>query len=138
MCEERQLPHGLLVIEGRSVSLDNREAIGRGNGVLTGDHDLAQIDLSERAEEAAAFLKAMSHEGRLMILCHLFNGERSVTELEQMLGSRQAAVSQQLARLRLEGMVSTRRDGKTIYYSVSDERVLRILSVVHAMFCEDM
>ena len=67
--------------------------------------------LGARAVEASDFLKVLSHEGRLKILCHLATRERSVTELEGLLGARQAAVSQQLARLRLEGFVSTRREG---------------------------
>lgn len=80
-------------------------------------------EMTAQAEAAAAFLKALAHEGRLMILCHLSAGEKSVTELEQLLSSRQAAVSQQLARLRLEGFVSARREGKAIYYSLSDPKV---------------
>ncbi len=89
-----------------------------------------------RAETAAAFLKALSHEGRLMILCYLSSGEKSVTELEQLLSSRQAAVSQQLARLRLEGLVSARRDGKAIYYSLSEPRAERLIGVLYDMFCK--
>ncbi|WP_370252757.1 ArsR/SmtB family transcription factor [Nioella sp.] len=91
--------------------------------------------LAENATEASQLLKAVSHEGRLMILCYLATGEKSVTELEQLLHARQAAVSQQLARLRLEGLVSTRRDGKTIWYSLSDQRAVRILELVYEMFC---
>ncbi len=87
-----------------------------------------------QAAEAAAFLKALSHEGRLMILCHLAAGERSVTELEGLLGSRQAAVSQQLARLRLEGLVTTRRDGKAIYYSIQDPKVLEQVRLMQELF----
>lgn len=87
------------------------------------------------AEEAAAFLKALSHGGRLMILCHLVSGEKSVTELEQLLSLRQAAVSQQLARLRLEGLVSARRDGKAIFYSIEDPRVRRTIKLVYDLFC---
>jgi ArsR family transcriptional regulator len=83
---------------------------------------------------AAAFLKALSHEGRLMILWHLTVGERSVTELEALLGTRQAAVSQQLARLRLEGLVSTRRDGKTIIYAIRDPKVLRQVRLMEELF----
>jgi ArsR family transcriptional regulator len=90
-----------------------------------------------RSAEAAAFLKALSHEGRLMILCHLTEGERSVTELERLLESRQAAVSQQLARLRLEGLVSTRRDGKAIFYSIQDPKVLQLVKLLHDMYCRD-
>jgi ArsR family transcriptional regulator len=92
-------------------------------------------ELIRQAENASNFLKALSHEGRLMILCHLTSGEKSVTELEGLLGSRQAAVSQQLARLRLEGLVSCRRDGKTIYYTLSDPRAMRMMALVHDMFC---
>ena len=91
--------------------------------------------LALNATEAAQLLKAVSHEGRLMILCYLAIGEKSVTELEQLLHARQAAVSQQLARLRLEGLVSTRRDGKTIWYRLSDERTVRILELIYEMFC---
>ncbi|MCK0138623.1 metalloregulator ArsR/SmtB family transcription factor [Aliiroseovarius sp. F47248L] len=85
--------------------------------------------------DASTLLKAISHEGRLMILCHLVTGEKSVTELEHLLHARQAAVSQQLARLRLEGLVTPRRDGKTIYYSLTDERPRRILEVIYELFC---
>lgn len=93
-------------------------------------------DMMARAEHAAAFLKALSHEGRLMILCHLSTGEKSVTELEQLLSSRQAAVSQQLARLRAEGLVSARRDGKAIYYSLCEPRAERLIGVLYDMFCK--
>ena len=89
-----------------------------------------------QATAAANFLKALSHEGRLMILCHLSSGEKSVTELEHLLESRQAAVSQQLARLRLEGLVSCRRDGKAIYYSIQDPKVSRTIALVYDMFCK--
>ena len=92
-------------------------------------------DMIAHAQEAASFLKALSHEGRLMILCHLVSGEKSVSELEELLGSRQAAVSQQLARLRIEGLVSTRRDGKAIYYSIGDQRVGRMVSLMFDLFC---
>jgi DNA-binding transcriptional ArsR family regulator len=94
-------------------------------------------DMIRQAEQAANFLKALSHEGRLMILCYLTQGEKSVTELETLLGSRQAAVSQQLARLRLEGLVSCRREGKAIIYALSDPRALRMMGLIHEMFCGD-
>lgn len=89
------------------------------------------------AERAAVFLKAISHEGRLLILCHLVDGEKSVSELEDLLSARQAAVSQQLARLRYEGLVTTRREGKTIHYRLSDERPRQILELLHDMFCRE-
>lgn len=89
------------------------------------------------AQQAANFLKAISHEGRLMILCHLASGEKSVTELEDLLSARQSAVSQQLTRLRLEGLVTPRREGKTIYYSLTDERPKQIMEVVYNLFCRE-
>ena len=91
--------------------------------------------MAENAVNAANFLKALGHEGRLMILCHLVTGEKSVTELEELLSSRQSAVSQQLTRLRLEGFVTPRRDGKTIYYSLTDERPKQIMEIVYDLFC---
>ena len=89
----------------------------------------------KNAQAASNFLKAISHEGRLMILCHLASGEKSVTELEDLLSARQAAVSQQLTRLRLEGLVTPRRDGKAIYYSLTDDRARQIIEVVYDLFC---
>jgi ArsR family transcriptional regulator len=94
-------------------------------------------DLGTRADAAANFLKALAHEGRLTILCHLISGEKSVTELETLLASRQAAVSQQLARLRLEGLVRPRRDGKVIYYSLSDQRTERMIGLLNELFCQE-
>lgn len=102
------------------------------------DPDMCAEDLEKmmkNAQAASNFLKAISHEGRLMILCHLASGEKSVTELEDLLSARQAAVSQQLSRLRLEGLVKPRRDGKTIYYSLTDDRPRQIIEVVYDLFC---
>lgn len=93
----------------------------------------AMLDL---AHTAAEFLKAISHEGRLMILCHLATGEKTVTELEDLLSARQAAVSQQLSRLRLEGLVTPRREGKAIYYRLTDRRAIQMLEVVYDLFCK--
>ncbi|MEB8388575.1 metalloregulator ArsR/SmtB family transcription factor [Rhodobacteraceae bacterium KMM 6894] len=105
--------------------------------VLTNDMSDAEIDrMMDSACNAANFLKAISHEGRLMILCHLATGEKSVTELERLLSSRQAAVSQQLSRLRTEGLVAPRRDGKAIYYRLTDPRAVQILDVVYDLFCK--
>lgn len=99
------------------------------------DEEIERLMVS--ACDAANFLKAISHEGRLMILCHLATGEKSVTELERLLSARQAAVSQQLSRLRLEGLVHPRREGKVIYYSLADKRAAKILDVVYDLFCAE-
>ncbi|MDE4059695.1 metalloregulator ArsR/SmtB family transcription factor [Phaeobacter gallaeciensis] len=91
--------------------------------------------MAQRAADAASFLKTLAHEGRLMILCHLGTGEKSVGELEALLNMRQAAVSQMLARLRDEGLVETRRDGKTIFYSLKDRNTEEIIALLYRQFC---
>lgn len=103
--------------------------------------DMSDVEIERMMNNACTasnFLKAISHEGRLMILCHLAAGEKSVTELEELLSARQAAVSQQLSRLRTEGLVAPRREGKTIYYSLTDKRAIQILDVVYNLFCKDI
>ena len=87
------------------------------------------------AGDAARLLKALANEKRLQVLCLLAEGERSVTELENILSLRQPTVSQQLARLRLDDLVTTRRDGKTIYYSLANDDVRRVISVIYDMYC---
>ena len=83
------------------------------------------------ASQASDLLKALSHENRLLILCLLADGEKAVTELEKALGMRQPAVSQQLARLRADGLVTGRRDGKTIYYSISSEPAKLVIQLLY-------
>ncbi|MEC8040895.1 MAG: metalloregulator ArsR/SmtB family transcription factor [Pseudomonadota bacterium] len=95
----------------------------------------AAAEMAGNAQAAAAYLKTLAHEGRLMILCHLGAGEKSVGELENLLEIRQAAVSQMLARLREEGLVSTRREGKTIYYSLADENTSEVIALLYRLFC---
>lgn len=87
------------------------------------------------AAEAAALLKALAHEGRMMILCHLATGEKTVGELETLLGERQAAVSQKLARLRTEGLVACRAEGKSRHYSVADPRAAEVVALMHRLYC---
>jgi DNA-binding transcriptional ArsR family regulator len=94
--------------------------------------------LMRNARKASNFLKALSHESRLLLLCLLAERERSVSELENILSLRQSAVSQQLARLRYDGMVDTRRDGKTIYYSIANDDVRQVISVVYNIFCANV
>jgi DNA-binding transcriptional ArsR family regulator len=98
--------------------------------------NLVDVDrMAANAREASDFLKALAHESRLMILCNLLDGENTVGELEEFLSLRQSTVSQQLARLRLEGLVSARRDGKTILYSIADEKVRAVIGVLYDTFC---
>lgn len=106
--------------------------------VISQDMNDDELDrLISNATVASNFLKALSHEGRMVILCHLVTGEKSVTELEDLLSARQAAVSQQLSRLRLEGLVIPRREGKAIYYRLADDRPQKLLETVYELFCGD-
>lgn len=92
-------------------------------------------ELVLKARKASEFLKALAHENRLLILCLLSERERSVTELEQLLSLSQPTVSQQLARLRLDGLVDTRRDGRTVYYHLSDDATRRFIKAIYEKFC---
>ena len=92
--------------------------------------------LASQAEQASGFLKTLAHEGRLMILCALVDGEKSVAELERLGHAKQAAVSQQLARLRAEGVVTARRDGRTIWYSLHDPKAKQMVGLLYQMFCK--
>ncbi|MBN9441859.1 metalloregulator ArsR/SmtB family transcription factor [Bosea sp. (in: a-proteobacteria)] len=91
--------------------------------------------LMRKARKASDFLKALSHENRLLLLCLLAERERTVTELENLLSLRQPMVSQQLARLRLDQLVTTRRDGKAMYYSLANDDVRRVIAVIYDIFC---
>ena len=92
-------------------------------------------ELFEQTNRASEMLKALSHETRLLILCLLSEGEKSVSELEETLSMSQAAVSQQLARLRFDRLVKTRRDGRSIYYSIADEEVSALIGALYDIFC---
>lgn len=89
----------------------------------------------DKAEAAAAFLKTLANENRLLVLCHLAQGEKSVTELESLLGIRQSNLSQQLARLRTEGVVKTRRDAKSVYYALNSDEAALLVQLLYRLFC---
>lgn len=92
-------------------------------------------DLRENARRASVLLKAMSNERRLLILCHLAASEKSVGELEKLVGLSQSALSQHLARLRRDGLVATRRAAQTIFYSLSGEEPQAVMATLHALYC---
>lgn len=94
-------------------------------------------DMSDHARAAADLLKALAHETRLMILCLLVDGEKSVGELEQLTQLRQPSVSQQLARLRFDGLVTAKREGRTIYYSLGSEEARRVVTLLYELYCKE-
>lgn len=93
-----------------------------------------KYELIEAADRASVFLKALSGRSRLLLLCHLWEGEKSVGELARLTNSRDTAVSQQLALLRRQGMVTARRSGQTIFYSLTSDEVVQILEALQGMF----
>ena len=101
--------------------------------------DMAREDFDamlEQAKKASDLLKALSHETRLLILCLLTEGEKSVSDLEEILSMPQAAVSQQLARLRFDRLVNSRRDGRMIYYSIAGDDVTTVVGSLYDLFCK--
>lgn len=99
--------------------------------------DLGSVDdLRAKAGTAALFLRSLANANRLVILCHLSQGECTVAELERELGIKQPSLSQRLADLREHGLVKTRRESRSIHYSLADGAVRVILPVLHAVFCE--
>lgn len=93
-------------------------------------------DLQKRAGDAAALLKALANPDRLLLLCHLVEAERSVADLGSITGIAQPTLSQQLGVLRGEGLVATRRAGKSIHYRIASPAALAVLRTLYALFCE--
>ena len=91
--------------------------------------------MQTNAFAAAAFLKILANDRRLMILCELLKGERSVGELEEIVSLSQSALSQHLARLRRSHLVKTRRESQTIYYSIADPGVKKIIGALYDLYC---
>ena len=87
------------------------------------------------AADAAGLMKALGNESRLMILCTLVEGERSVSELNAVVPLSQSALSQQLARLRTQGLVRTRRESQTIYYALTPGPTDKVIQLLHSIYC---
>lgn len=99
------------------------------------DMPISHDAMAAAAEEASGVLRALSNPSRLLILCQLVESEKSVGELERALDLGQAYVSQQLARLRTEGLVSATREGRVMRYRLSDPRVSPVIHALYEQFC---
>lgn len=93
------------------------------------------MELRRKSGDVAALLKHLSHPQRLLILCSLADGEKSVGDIEQACGASQSAVSQFLKGMRLEGLIDFRREGKQVYYQIVDKRVLTLIRSLYDIFC---
>jgi DNA-binding transcriptional ArsR family regulator len=100
---------------------------------MMGNMDLAE--LKEKASEVSSLLRVMSNHWRLLILCNLAQSEHSVQELQKLVGLGQSALSQHLAILRYEGLVATRREAQSIYYSIASNEVERLLGTLYDIYC---
>ncbi|QWK80848.1 sulfite-sensing transcriptional repressor BigR [Ochrobactrum sp. BTU1] len=96
---------------------------------------LSSAELSLRAGEVADLLKTLSHPARLMIVCSLVESEYSVSELEEKTGVHQPHLSQHLTVLRNSGIVETRRDGKQIFYRLTEDKVAQLVAALYEIFC---
>lgn len=92
-------------------------------------------ELQKNASRVAALLKAMANPARLVVLCQLAEGERSVGELERAVGLSQSGISQHLAVLRRGDVVASRREGQTVFYSLASSEVVTLMGTLHAVFC---
>ncbi len=101
----------------------------------TSNRPLEMQRMRVAAAQASSVLRALANEDRLLLLCQLSEGEKSVGELEALLDIRQPTLSQQLGVLRSEGLVFTRRDGKRIHYSIADPSVLTLLQTLYILYC---
>jgi DNA-binding transcriptional ArsR family regulator len=92
-------------------------------------------EMAAAAGKASELMKTLGHKDRLMVLCHLISGEKSVGELAGLLDIPQSPLSQHLARMRKENLVTTRREAQTIYYSIASEEAARIVGLMHELYC---
>lgn len=99
------------------------------------DLSLFAAGSSDAPERAARFLKSLAHRDRLKVLCSLIDNEIPVTEIEAQVGISQSAVSQHLAKLKEEGVLQARRDGRQVFYSIADPMVLSIMRLLYGRFC---
>jgi len=97
--------------------------------------NMTMEEMQVNAADAAQLLKAMSNEHRLLILCHLGQSELSVGQLNDLVALSQSSLSQHLARLRKDGLVNTRRESQTIYYSIAQPAIMKIIEVLHREYC---
>jgi len=100
-----------------------------------GIEHISPEEMSIKAQQACSVLKQLANEQRLMVLCHLIEGEKTVSELQSLVGLEQSSLSQHLAKLRNEGLICARRDSQSKYYSIIDRNVLQIIELLHRIYC---
>ena len=123
----------------QTITLSRGRAVARGKPAVApplASPSPASVDLQARAEEAANLLKALANPDRLLLLCQLVEGERSVTDLGLLSGITQPSLSQQLGVLRGERLVATRREGKSVIYRINSPAAMTVLQTLYGLFCK--
>jgi len=133
-----QSPQSRALSDARAPIRDDRAAPARAGGsAVTVVPPPPPLELLKaKAPEVARFLRRLASPNRLLLLCHIAQGERSVTEIQADLGLKQPALSQQLAELREAGLVQARRESRSVYYSIKDSRAQAVMATLHAVFCQ--
>ena len=132
----RARPAGLSTATTVGYDIQSNAGVAERTMDPTGREDAGDLEvMRESSEQASRLLKALSNQDRLMILCILADGEKCVSELEDILGIRQPTLSQQLARLRADDLVSTRRDGKVVHYSLASNEAGRVIDLLFDLYC---
>jgi DNA-binding transcriptional ArsR family regulator len=109
---------------------------GKETGLMKQDNGIDLQQMAQSASRASALMKTLGHKDRLMILCHLAEGEKSVGQIAELLEIPQSPLSQHLSRMRKEDLVETRREAQTIFYSLKSGEASRIVEVLYELFCE--
>lgn len=109
---------------------------GKETGVMKQESGIDLNQMAQSASRASALMKTLGHKDRLMILCHLAEGEKSVGQIADLLEIPQSPLSQHLSRMRKENLVETRREAQTIFYSLKSGEASRIVEVLYELFCE--
>lgn len=104
---------------------------------MTEDAVIDPRRMAKAAQKASELMKTLGHKDRLMVLCHLISGEKSVGELATLLDIPQSPLSQHLARMRKESLVTTRREAQTIYYSIASNEAARFVTLMHELYCAE-
>ena len=102
---------------------------------VTDQTTINPLRMAAAAARASELMKTLGHKDRLMVLCHLISGEKSVGQLAELLAIPQSPLSQHLARMRKEQLVTTRREAQTIYYSIASPEAARMVQLMHELYC---
>jgi len=123
---------GMKFLTSNSILCDT----GKESGVMKQESGIDLEQMAQSASRASALMKTLGHKDRLMILCHLAEGEKSVGQIADLLEIPQSPLSQHLSRMRKENLVDTRREAQTIFYSLKSGEASRIVEVLYELFCE--